>query len=300
MSNLSLTIPDGALYGLVGPNGAGKTTAIKMISGIMLPDRGEILFDNVNLVKEERIAKETVGYVPDVLGIYDDMTVFEYMVFFASTYGLTGYIARKKIEILLEQVGMTDKKDFYLNELSRGMQQKLCVARALIHDPALIIMDEPASGLDPRARYELKELLQELNGGGKTVLLSSHILSEVSEICTDIGIIEGGKIIISGGVEEILDKVEGANPIKIKVLNNENSALEILKNNKKVRILSVDNGYFMVYFDGRKLDEAKLLEDLVRNNVLVSEFIREPGSLESFFIKVTNHSNESVIFSNEY
>ena len=300
MSNLSLTIPDGALYGLVGPNGAGKTTAIKLISGIMLPDRGEILFDNVNLVKEERSAKETVGYVPDVLGIYDDMTVFEYMVFFASTYGLTGYIARKKIEILLEQVGMTDKKDFYLNELSRGMQQKLCVARALIHDPALIIMDEPASGLDPRARYELKELLQELNSGGKTVLLSSHILSEVSEICTDIGIIEGGKIIISGSVEEILDKVEGANPIKIKVLNNENSALEILKNNKKVRILSVDNGYFMVYFDGRKLDEAKLLEDLVRNNVLVSEFIREPGSLESFFIKVTNHSNESVIFSNEY
>ena len=300
MSNLSLTIPDGALYGLVGPNGAGKTTAIKLISGIMLPDRGEILFDNVNLVKEERRSKETVGYVPDVLGIYDDMTVFEYMVFFASTYGLTGYIAGKKTEILLEQVGMTDKKDFYLNELSRGMQQKLCVARALIHDPALIIMDEPASGLDPRARYELKELLQELNSGGKTVLLSSHILSEVSEICTDIGIIEGGKIIISGSVEEILDKVEGANPIKIKVLNNENSALEILKNNKKVRILSVDNGYFMVYFDGRKLDEAKLLEDLVRNNVLVSEFIREPGSLESFFIKVTNHSNESVIFSNEY
>ena len=140
LSNLSLTIPDGALYGLVGPNGAGKTTAIKLISGIMLPDRGEILFDNVNLVKEERSAKETVGYVPDVLGIYDDMTVFEYMVFFASTYGLTGYIARKKIEILLEQVGMTDKKDFYLNELSRGMQQKLCVARALIHDPALIIL----------------------------------------------------------------------------------------------------------------------------------------------------------------
>ena len=300
VKGVSMEVEQGEIVGFLGPNGAGKTTAIKLISGIMLPDRGEILFDNVNLVKEERSAKETVGYVPDVLGIYDDMTVFEYMVFFASTYGLTGYIARKKIEILLEQVGMTDKKDFYLNELSRGMQQKLCVARALIHDPALIIMDEPASGLDPRARYELKELLQELNSGGKTVLLSSHILSEVSEICTDIGIIEGGKIIISGSVEEILDKVEGANPIKIKVLNNENSALEILKNNKKVRILSVDNGYFMVYFDGRKLDEAKLLEDLVRNNVLVSEFIREPGSLESFFIKVTNHSNESVIFSNEY
>ena len=300
LSILCLNIPEGALYGLVGPNGAGKTTAIKIISGIIYPDKGDILFNNISLVKEEKNSKEIVGYVPDVLGIYDDMTVFEYMTFFASTYGLTGYIARKKAEILLEQVGMTDKRDFYLNELSRGMQQKLCVARALIHDPALIIMDEPASGLDPRARYELKELLQELNAGGKTVLLSSHILSEVSEICTDIGIIEGGRKIISGSVEEILDKVEGANPIKVKVLNNENLALEIFKNNKKVRILSVDNGYFMVYFEGKKLDEAKLLEDLIQNNILVSEFIREPGSLESFFIKVTNHSNESVIFSNEY
>jgi ABC transporter, ATP-binding protein len=298
--NLCLRIPDGALYGLVGPNGAGKTTAIKIISGVIHPDRGNIFFDKVNLCEDQKNSKEIVGYVPDVLGIYDDMTVFEYMMFFASTYGLNGYMARKKCEILLDQVGMTDKREFYLNELSRGMQQKLCVARALIHDPKLIIMDEPASGLDPRARYELKELLQELNAAGKTVILSSHILSEVSEICTDIGIIEGGKMIISGSVEEILAKVEGANPIKIKVLNNENLALEILKNNKNVRFLSVDNSYFMVYFEGKKIDEARLLEELIRNNVLVSEFIREPGSLESYFIKVTNHSNESVIFTNEY
>ena len=295
-----MKIPAGALYGLVGPNGAGKTTAMKIISGIIYPDSGNIFFNNINIFEDRKALKEIVGYVPDVLGIYDDMTVFEYMLFFAAAYGFTGYVARKKSEILLEQVGMTEKKDFYLNELSRGMQQKLCVARALIHDPELIIMDEPASGLDPRARYELKELLQELNAGGKTVILSSHILSEVSEICTDIGIIDGGKMVISGSVEDILEKVEGANPIKVKVLNNESLALEILKNNENVRILSVDNGYFMVYFEGKKIDEAKLLEELVKNNVLVSEFIREPGSLESFFIKVTNHSNESVIFSNEY
>ena len=300
LSNLCLKIPAGALYGLVGPNGAGKTTAMKIISGIIYPDSGNIFFNNINIFEDRKALKEIVGYVPDVLGIYDDMTVFEYMLFFAAAYGFTGYVARKKSEILLEQVGMTEKKDFYLNELSSGMQQKLCVARALIHDPELIIMDEPASGLDPRARYELKELLQELNAGGKTVILSSHILSEVSEICTDIGIIDGGKMVISGSVEDILEKVEGANPIKVKVLNNESLALEILKNNENVRILSVDNGYFMVYFEGKKIDEAKLLEELVKNNVLVSEFIREPGSLESFFIKVTNHSNESVIFSNEY
>ena len=300
LSNLCLKIPAGALYGLVGPNGAGKTTAMKIISGIIYPDSGNIFFNNINIFEDRKALKEIVGYVPDVLGIYDDMTVFEYMLFFAAAYGFTGYVARKKSEILLEQVGMTEKKDFYLNELSRGMQQKLCVARALIHDPELIIMDEPASGLDPRARYELKELLQALNAGRKTVILTSHILSEVSEICTDIGIIDGGKMVISGSVEDILEKVEGANPIKVKVLNNESLALEILKNNENVRILSVDNGYFMVYFEGKKIDEAKLLEELVKNNVLVSEFIREPGSLESFFIKVTNHSNESVIFSNEY
>lgn len=300
LSDLCIDISDGALFGLVGPNGAGKTTAIKIMSGIIFPDSGEIIFDNINILKELEKAKDIVGYVPDILGIYDNMTVSEYMLFFASAYGFYGYNARKKTDILLEQMGMTDKKNFFLNELSRGMQQKLCVARALIHDPKLIIMDEPASGLDPRSRFELKELLGELNASGKTILLSSHILSEVAEICTDIGVIEAGKLIISGSVEEILEKIESSNPIKIKILNNESTALNILKNNRNVKIISVDNGYFMVYFKGRKIDEAKLLESLVEQKIMVTEFIREPGSLESFFIKVTNHSNESVIFSNEY
>ena len=300
LSNLCLNIPEGALFGLVGPNGAGKTTFIKIFSGIIKPDRGEIIFGDMDVLRKEKEAKELIGYVPDVLGIYDNMTVFEYMSFFAATYGLTGYVARKKTEILLEQVGLTDKIDYFLNELSRGMQQKLCVARALIHDPKLIIMDEPASGLDPRSRYEFKELLQELNGSGKTVILSSHILSEVSEICTDIGIIETGKVVISGSVDNILEKVESSNPIKIKVINNVDIALDILKNNANVKLLSVDSGNFVVYFEGKKADEANLLKTLIDKDVMVTEFIREAGSLESFFIKVTNHSNESVIFSNEY
>lgn len=300
LSNLCLNIPEGALFGLVGPNGAGKTTFIKIISGIIKPDRGEIIFGDMDILNAEKEAKELIGYVPDVLGIYDNMTVFEYMNFFAATYGITGYLARKKVEILLEQVGITDKIDYFLNELSRGMQQKLCVARALIHDPKLIVMDEPASGLDPRSRYEFKELLQELNTSGKTVILSSHILSEVSEICTDIGIIEAGKMVTSGSVDNILAQVESSNPIKIKVINNMNIALDTLKNNANVKILSVDNGDFMVYFEGKKTDEANLLKELIDKDVMVTEFIREAGSLESFFIKVTNHSNESVIFSNEY
>lgn len=300
LSNLCFNITEGALFGLVGPNGAGKTTLIKIISGIIKPDNGKIIFGDIDILNDEEEAKELIGYVPDVLGIYDNMTVFEYMIFFAATYGITGYLARKKVEILLEQVGITDKVDYFLNELSRGMQQKLCVARALIHDPKLIVMDEPASGLDPLSRYEFKELLQELNTSGKTVLLSSHILSEVSEICTDIGIIEAGKMVTLGSVDNILTQVESSNPIKIKVINNVNIALDILKNNTDVKILSVDNGNFMVYFEGKKADEANLLKELIDKDVMVTEFIREAGSLESFFIKVTNHSNESVIFSNEY
>ena len=205
LSNLSLTIPDGALYGLVGPNGAGKTTAIKLISGIMLPDRGEILFDNVNLVKEERSAKETVGYVPDVLGIYDDMTVFEYMVFFASTYGLTGYIARKKIEILLEQVGMTDKKDFYLNELSRGMQQKLALIISLMLSPKLLLLDEPTLGLDIKSKNSVIDNLNRLvKEKGMAVILTTHQMEVVQKLNGRVLILKDG--VVKNFSENIEDK----------------------------------------------------------------------------------------------
>ncbi len=300
LSGLDLQVPSGALYGLVGPNGAGKTTLMKVMAGLLSPDGGTLTFEGIDLFKERKRAREVLGYVPDSFGMYENMTVEEYMLFFASANGFSGLSARKKIYTLLEQVNLSDKTAFYLGDLSRGMQQRLCVARSLIHDPLLIIMDEPSSGLDPRTRFEFKEMILDLHEAGKTIVLSSHILSELSEMCTDIGIIEKGKMVISGDVESILSRVEGANPIKIKILWGAEKALQVFRSNSAVTSVSVSGGDILVRFEGDSAQEARLLQELVAQGVEVREFVREPGSLESFFMKITDHSDERVIFKNDY
>lgn len=300
LSGLDLQVPSGALYGLVGPNGAGKTTLMKVMAGLLSPDGGTLTFEGIDLFKERKRAREVLGYVPDSFGMYENMTVEEYMLFFASANGFSGLSARKKIYTLLEQVNLSDKTAFYLGDLSRGMQQRLCVARSLIHDPLLIIMDEPSSGLDPRTRFEFKEMILDLHEAGKTIILSSHILSELSEMCTDIGIIEKGKMVISGDVESILSRVEGANPIKIKILWGAEKALQVFRSNSAVTSVSVSGGDILVRFEGDSAQEARLLQELVAQGVEVREFVREPGSLESFFMKITDHSDERVIFKNDY
>ena len=171
LNGLSMTIKDGALYGFVGPNGAGKTTTIKILAGLLSADSGQVILDGVDARRERQALKGMIGYVPDTFGVYADLKVWEYMEFFSACYGLEGLIARKRCEVLLEQVGLEDRMDQYVDGLSRGMKQRLCLARALIHDPALLVMDEPSSGLDPKTRKEFKELLQELNGEGKTILI---------------------------------------------------------------------------------------------------------------------------------
>ena len=193
LNGLDMDIGDGALYGFVGPNGAGKTTTIKIMTGLLEADEGQVLIDGVNVTGGLSQLKLKIGYVPDFFGVYDNLKVSEYMEFFASCYGINGLKARTRYMTLLEQVGLEDKVNFYVDGLSRGMKQRLCLARALIHDPSLLVMDEPTSGLDPRTRFEFKEILKELREQGKTILISSHVLSELSELCTDIGIIDQGK-----------------------------------------------------------------------------------------------------------
>ena len=204
LNGLDLHIPKGSLYGFVGPNGAGKTTTIKIMTGLLFADSGQVLIDGVDVSRGLDELKLKIGYVPDFFGVYDNLRVNEYMEFFASCYGSDGLKARTRYMTLLEQVGLEDKVNFYVDSLSRGMKQRLCLARALIHDPLLLVLDEPASGLDPRTRFEFKEILKELKEQGKTILISSHVLSELSEMCTDIGIIDQGKMILSGSMEEIL------------------------------------------------------------------------------------------------
>lgn len=300
LDGLTMTIPEGSLFGLVGPNGAGKTTAIKIMSGLLLPDAGEVKLDGIDVTKEPEKTRELIGYVPDSFGIYDNLMVWEYMEFFASAYGLEGLTARKRCENLLAQVGLEDKLEFHVDALSRGMQQRLCLARALIHDPKFIIMDEPTSGLDPRTRFEFKELIRDLHDAGKTLLVSSHILSELSQMCTDIGILENGRMILSGGMEDIMARIESSNPIRITVMNGIRDAMAIMKRNPNVKTISLNGHQFLLNFDGTREDEAALLEQLISSDIPVREFVREPGSLESYFMQITDHTEEKVIMQNDY
>ncbi len=299
LDGLNMNIGESSLYGFVGPNGAGKTTTIKIITGLLLPGSGTVTVNGVDAVREPEKLKESIGYVPDFFGVYDNLKVSEYMEFFASCYGLDGLKARKRYMELLGEVGLDEKVDFYVDGLSRGMKQKLCLARALIHDPSLLIMDEPTSGLDPRTRYEFKEILKELREQGKTVLISSHILSELSEICTDIGIIEQGKIVLEGNMEEILSRINTSNPLIISVFGNRETAMAILKSHPLVETITVREEDIVVGFAGDKQDEANLLAQLVDADVLVYGFVRERGNLESVFMQITDHEEDEVVLIHE-
>jgi ABC-2 type transport system ATP-binding protein len=299
LNGLDIHIPKGSLYGFVGPNGAGKTTTIKIMTGLLFADSGRVIINGVDVTGGLNDLKLSIGYVPDFFGVYDNLRVNEYMEFFASCYGLDGLKARNRYMTLLEQVGLEDKVNFYVDSLSRGMKQRLCLARALIHDPLLLVLDEPASGLDPRTRFEFKEILKDLKEQGKTIFISSHVLSELSELCTDIGIIDQGKMVLGGSMDEILRRVNATNPLIISVLGNKERALTILKSQPCVQTIAVKEQDIRVNFIGDEQDEALLLQQLVDAEVMVHGFCREQGSLESLFMQITDHDKEKAVLVHE-
>ncbi|OGO80908.1 MAG: ABC transporter, partial [Clostridiales bacterium GWC2_40_7] len=229
VDNLSMDIGEGEIFGFVGSNGAGKTTTMKIIAGLLAQTSGDVLVDGVSIASGLKGIKRKIGYMPDFFGVYDDLKVDEYMDFYSGIYGIP-YTERKlACGQLLELVNLSHKKDSYVDSLSRGMKQRLCLARSLIHDPRLLILDEPASGLDPRARVEMKAILKELRSMGKTVLISSHILPELAELCTVIGIIDGGRMVASGSVDAIMQKLSGNRKIKIRIIDNVETAVRLLQ-----------------------------------------------------------------------
>lgn len=299
LNGLDMEIEEGALYGFVGPNGAGKTTAIRIITGLLLPDEGTVEIAGKDALKYREEAKDEFGYVPDEFGMYDNLKVWEYMEFFASCYGLTGLVGRNRCNELLEQVKLADRADAFVDSLSRGMKQRLCLARALIHDPKLLVLDEPTSGMDPRTRMEFKELLKELCADGKTILVSSHILSELSQMCTDIAIIDAGKIVLSGNMFDILQKVNDSNPLLIKVYDRKDAAIHLLREDPTVKTIAIREDDIAVRFHGGHDAEAALLRRLVESGIPVNGFIREQGDLESIFMQITNHDEGKVVLSSE-
>ena len=229
VNDLNLTVPESSIFGFVGPNGAGKTTTMKIMSGLLKATSGNVMIDGIDVTKKPRALKENIGYMPDFFGVYDDLKVMEYMDFYAGTYYIPYEQREELINNLLEIVDLSHKKEDYVDGLSRGMKQRLCLARSLIHDPKLLILDEPASGLDPRARVEMKEVLKQLQTMGKTIIISSHILPELAEMCTEVGIIDQGHIVVQGTVQEIMKQMTKVRKIQIHPLENMEGLLKILE-----------------------------------------------------------------------
>lgn len=204
LDHMNLHIDKGEIFGFVGPNGAGKTTTMSIMCGLLKATSGKVTIDGVDALGRPADVKRKIGYVPDFFGVYDNLKVMEYMDFYGSMYGMSKREVENVADKYLELVALQDKKDEFVDSLSRGMKQRLCVARALIHDPELLVLDEPSSGLDPRSRHDMKNILRDLKEMGKTIVISSHILPELSEMCTSIGVIDHGKIVASGSVDEIV------------------------------------------------------------------------------------------------
>ncbi len=287
VDDLSLSIPDGEIFGFVGPNGAGKTTTMKIIAGLMAANSGEVYVDGIDAIKRTKEAKEIIGYMPDFFGVYDDLKVSEYLDFYASIYNIKAKERQKISDDLLELVDLSDKKGAYVDSLSRGMKQRLCLARSLVHNPKLLVLDEPASGMDPRARVEMKEILRSLKGLGKTIIISSHILSELAELCTSIGIIDRGKIVISGKVSDIMQQVYSKRFIKVKLSDKLEEAIRIMEEFPFVLNVNAGDNYIEAAFDGKDEEMSMLLKELVRKDIPVITFSQQDGNLEDVFMKVT-------------
>lgn len=299
LDGLDMELSDGALFGFVGPNGAGKTTTIKIMTGLLKPDQGSVTLDGTDMLADTMALRRRIGYVPDHFGLYDNLKVSEYMEFFAACYHLEGFEARKRARNLLEQVGLGGRMDAFVDGLSRGMQQCLCLARALIHDPELLIMDEPTAGLDPRTHMEFRQMVWELHEQGKTIVLSSHNLAELSELCTDIGIIDAGKMVLSGSMDEIMERLYTSRQIIISVPGQLEKTIAFLKENPMVRTMTISEKDIMVGFTGDEHMESELLKQMIEAGIPVRGFMREPGSLESIFMQITDHNEEKVVLSYE-
>lgn len=287
VKDLTLHVPKGDLFGFVGPNGAGKTTTIRMVCGLMLPDAGSITINGMDALSHQREIKKQIGYVPDFFGVYDNLKVREYMDFYGSMYRMNSREIEKIADDLLELVNLSDKKEVFVDTLSRGMKQRLCVARALIHNPALLVLDEPNSGLDPRARVEMKELLQNLKSMGKTIVISSHILSELSEMCNSIGIMDHGNLAASGPIEEVMEGVFGSNQLVVTLDEGREAAVRVASEHAGVKVDSVGEHELRLSHNMSKPQIARMIGEMIANDVIVTGFHRQEGNLETLFMRVT-------------
>jgi ABC-2 type transport system ATP-binding protein len=293
VKNLSLRLEQGDIFGFIGPNGAGKTTTIKMLATLLRPTAGRAYIDGIDVTREPEKVRGIIGYMPDFFGVYDDIKVWEYLDFFAAAYKIPRQKRPQIIDDVLELTDLTGKRDAYVEELSRGMKQRLCLAKTLVHDPKVLLLDEPASGLDPRARIEIKELLKELKSMGKTIIISSHILPELADFCNKIGIIEQGEMIVSGDVNEIMRQVTGGKMLELRVADEADRAVQILtalpevKNARRGAAEAGRGEEIKVEYLGDSGETYRLLDALRGEGIKVLAMAEQQTDLEDIFLKVT-------------
>ena len=292
VAGVDMTIEAGEIFGLVGPNGAGKTTMLRMLATLLLPTSGDARIAGESVRRNPQAVRRVLGYMPDAFGVYDDMKVWEYLDFFGRCYGLGPAQRRRMIGDLLELVDLAERRDAYVLSLSRGMQQRLCLAHALVHDPQVLLLDEPASGLDPRARVELRELLRELRNLGKTILISSHILPELEELCTSVAIVDRGRLLASGTISEIGQKLRIGEVLHVRVLGDDatvEAARAWFEARPDVASAATDlAGQIEIGFRGDEAGAAALLAAAVRAKIAIASYSPAATDLQELFLQVTD------------
>jgi len=284
---LNLKIEAGEMFGFIGPNGAGKSTTIRFLATLLKASRGEGIVNGHSVTKDPMSVRYSIGYMPDNFGVYDGMRVWEFLDFFAVAYKIGRTKRKQVIGDVLDLLDLGHKRDDYVNGLSRGMKQRLCLAKTLVHDPPVLILDEPSSGLDPRARIEVKALLKELRRMGKTILISSHILTELADCCTSIGIVERGQLLMHGPIEDVYRRIRGNRTVEVRFVDKMDVGLSVIRSNPHTRNVVVDVNHCVVELDTDDKGVAELLTQLIQNKVEIRNFAEKDPSLEDVFMMVT-------------
>lgn len=296
LDNLTLTIDDGVVLGLVGSNGAGKSTAFSILSTLLAPTSGDAFINNISVVEQPEKTRELIGYMPDFFGVYDQLKVDEYLDFYASSYANSSEQKEQLIPELLATVNLSDKRYEYVDNLSRGMKQRLCLARTLIHSPKVLILDEPASGLDPLARAEMRDIMKRLKEDGKTILISSHILPELADMCDEIAVLDKGKLIAHGNVHSIQAQLQGEKMLHVDVTHGIEIARDLLQSHELVKEISIRQNKASFTFTGSDFEQTALIKALLNADVGVLTVEQEIFDLEDIFMAITKgetlHENE--------
>ncbi|MGG4451741.1 ATP-binding cassette domain-containing protein [Brevibacillus porteri] len=287
LKGLSLEIDKGTVFGFVGPNGAGKSTTMSILATLLEPTSGKAYVGGYEVTKYPKEVRKLIGYMPDFFGVYDNLTAEEYLDFYGANYDIPAAERKQIIPQLLELVNLTHKRDAFVDSLSRGMKQRLGLARSLVHNPEVLILDEPASGLDPRARIELREILKELRDMGKTIIISSHILPELAEMCDVIGIVEEGNLVAFGRVDEIYSRMQEQRVLRIRLLDRVDEAMTRLREMPGITRVTREGNWVVAGFSGNDEEQVELLRELAVSGYPVAAFNEAVGDLEEIFLEIT-------------